>query len=119
MSVIPFSLDVSVALPQGKPVERKEGGSEHLNLHLLAPGRGGEEERKTEERQQEEVTKPALNVLESSLEFSQDQETGLTIVKMYDRENGNVILQLPPEETLAFLRRVAEDKKGVLVSKKL
>jgi uncharacterized FlaG/YvyC family protein len=53
------------------------------------------------------------------LEFSQDKETGLTIIRMYDRESGKLIRQLPPEETLTFLRRLAEDKKGVLVSKKL
>jgi uncharacterized FlaG/YvyC family protein len=38
---------------------------------------------------------------------------------MYDRETGKLVRQLPPEETLTFLRQLAEDKKGILVSKKL
>lgn len=60
-----------------------------------------------------------INLLGSGLEFDQDRETGLTIIKMYDRETGKMVRQLPPEETLAFLRRLAENQKGVLVSKKL
>jgi uncharacterized FlaG/YvyC family protein len=38
---------------------------------------------------------------------------------MYDRETGKLVRQLPPEETLNFLRQLAENQKGVLVSKKL
>lgn len=119
MSVTPLSLDVSAPLAQGKPVEKREGGNENVNLRAVLPGKRPEEKEKSEEVQQEEAPKPVINVLDPGLEFTLDQETGLTIVRMYDRESGELIRQLPPEETLAFLRRLAEDKKGVLVSKKL
>jgi flagellar protein FlaG len=82
---------------------------------------GVAEERKEEKVQRADPQKSVTNVnlLDSGLEFSQDQDTGLTVIKMYDRQTGQMIRQLPPEETLAFLRRLADDKKGVLVSRKL
>jgi uncharacterized FlaG/YvyC family protein len=122
MTITSLSLDVSAPLTHVRPVEKKDGGSEDRSVGVLTPGQRKEHE----EVQQKEGTlngeeaQPTINVLESALGFSQDPETGVLVVKMYDRTNGELVRQLPPEETLALLRRLAEDdKKGVFVSKRL
>ena len=120
MSATPLILDVSTALVRVNMVNKREGGDIQLHSQSMVreEGKDGKEENKV---QREDSTKSITNVnlLSSGLEFSQDQETGLTIIKMYDRETGKLVRQLPPEETLTFLRQLAEDKKGVLVSRKL
>src|SRR5262245_4822430 len=119
MSITSLSFDVSTPLTHVRPVERKDGGGKDLNAAVLALGQRKEEvEEKKEGSVESEESKPVINLLESALEFSQDQETGVLVVKMYNRTSGELIRQLPPEETLALLRRLAkEDKKGILVSK--
>lgn len=124
MSVTPLSSDVGLPLVQGKlaeRVEKKEGGGRSLNVQAAAGKKKPEDEKVTEEASQEKIATPTVNLLDSGLEFSVDKDTGLTVIKMYDRGNGKMIRQLPPEETLNFLRKLAEqeDKKGMLLSKKL
>lgn len=124
MSVTLLTPDVGAPLLQGKPserMERKEGSEGKLGLQKIAENKEVDEEKKAEDANQQKAEKPAVNLLDSGLEFSVDQKTGLTVIKMYDRSNGKMVRQLPPEETLDFLRRLAEqeDKKGILVSRKL
>jgi len=119
MTMSPLGLDVSAPLALGRLVEKKEGGSESVNPAAILPGKAKEEIEPQEEVPQEEAAAPIINLLLSGLEFSQDQDTGQIIVKMYDRESGELIRQIPAEETLAFLHRLTEGKKGVLVSRKL
>lgn len=119
MSMSPLGLEVSAPLALGRPIERREGGSESVNLAAVVPGKMKEEREGQEEVQQEEAAVPTINLLLSDLEFSQDQDTGQIIVRMYNRESGELIRQIPAEETLAFLHRLTAGKKGVLVSRKL
>jgi flagellar protein FlaG len=124
MSVTPLSFDVGAPLTQGKPVERierEDRNSGQLGFQKNVDSKEIGEEKKTEAANQPKAEKPAVNLLDSGLEFSVDQETGLTVIKMYDRGNGKMVRQLPPEETLDFLRQLAEqeDKKGILISRKL
>ena len=124
MSVAPLSSDVGALLTQGKPaerVERKHESSGKPDLQKVIDNKELDEEKKAEAINQSRVEKPTVNLLDSGIEFSVDQETGLTVIKMYDRGNGKMVRQLPPEETLDFLRNLAEqeDKKGILVSRKL
>jgi flagellar protein FlaG len=124
MSVTPLSSDVGAPLTQGKPIARvewKDGNSGKLGFQKTVDNKEVSEEKKKEEANQPKAEKPTINLLDSGLEFSVDQETGLTVIKMYDRANGKMVRQLPPEETLNFLRKLAEqeDKKGILVSRKL
>lgn len=126
MSVTPLSFDIGAPLAKGKPaerVERKEGDGGKLSFQALTENKSklGEERKSLEATLQEKAEKPAVNLVDSGLEFSVDQETGLTVIKMYDPNNGKMIRQIPAEETLSFLRRLAEqeDKKGLLVSRKL
>jgi len=124
MSVTPLALDVGAPLTQGKSVERverKDGSNGKLGFQKTVDNKEIDEEKKTENANQPKTEKPVVNLLDPGLEFSVDQETGLTVIKMYDRGNGEMVRQLPPEETLDFLRKLAEqeDKKGILVSRKL
>ncbi len=59
------------------------------------------------------------------LAFSVNEETGITVVKVIDRETHEVIRQIPPEEVLAIAEQIqsilAKDGKGpegVLVQEK-
>jgi flagellar protein FlaG len=124
MSVIPLSSDVGAPLTQGKPierVERKDGNSGTLGFRKTVDNKEVNEEQKKDEANQPKAEKPTGNLLDSGLEFSVDQETGLTVIKMYDRANGKMVRQLPPKETLDFLQKLAEqeDKKGLLISRRL
>ena len=125
MNVAPLSFDVGSfpaarSLPERVSTEAK--GGDKLSLHLqsrMKPGR--DEEEKHTAVQREKTEQIPENLLDSGLEFSVDQETGQTIIKIYDRTTGEVVRQLPAEETLEFLKRLAaqDERKGVLVSKKL
>lgn len=62
---------------------------------------------------------PVINGLGLGLEFSTDGETGVKIIKVYDRETGEVIRQIPPEELVDFLRQFQKNGElsaGLLVS---
>jgi flagellar protein FlaG len=120
MSATPLAFDVSTPLARGNVANRREGGDVQAHFQTV-PAKEVEGGRKEEKVQPHDPPKSVtnINLLSSGLEFAQDQETGLTVVKMYDRETGKLVRQLPPEETLTFLRQLAEDKKGVLVSRKL
>jgi uncharacterized FlaG/YvyC family protein len=63
--------------------------------------------------------------IQRSLEFSVDEESGRTVVKVMDTKTDEVIRQIPPEEVLRILRNIAasgEDgersSQGFLVQEK-
>lgn len=53
----------------------------------------------------------------SSLQFSIDEETGTTVVKIVDTETHNVIRQIPAEEILAIARSL-DKMAGLLLKQK-
>ena len=55
-----------------------------------------------------------LNALRQGLEFSVDDETGTTVVRVVDAETGETIRQIPSEEVLAISRSL-ERLQGVLL----
>lgn len=52
--------------------------------------------------------------MKRDIEFSVDQESNRTIIRVRDTETGEVIRQLPPEEILRIAERLAE-AEGLLV----
>ena len=46
-------------------------------------------------------------MLHSGPEFVQGEETGQTIIEIYDRESGAFIRRIPPEDSLTFLEQPA------------
>lgn len=59
----------------------------------------------------------AASTLNSSLNFSVDNDTGKTIVKVMDSETKEVLKQIPSEEMVAIAKAV-DKLKGLLVHQK-
>ena len=67
----------------------------------------------------EELVKPVQQVNEVlrryGVEFQLSEDSGRTIIRLIDRENGELIRQIPPEEALNAAQRL-EEVKGRLFS---
>jgi flagellar protein FlaG len=68
-------------------------------------------------RQAVEATNTALKVISSDLEFTIDDSTGKTVVRVIDSSTQQVIRQFPSEEMLAIARGV-DRLQGVLLKGK-
>ena len=51
----------------------------------------------------------------TSLEFTVDQSTKTTVVKIVDKDSGEVIRQIPSDAALAIAESIGEFQKGLLV----
>ncbi len=49
-----------------------------------------------------------INLSTSRLSFSQDQDTGETIINIVDNNTGDVIKQIPPDDILTLKKRMGE-----------
>ena len=69
--------------------------------------------------QREELVKPIQQINEVlrryGVEFQLSEDSGRTIIRLIDRENGELIRQIPPEEALNAAQRL-EEVKGRLFS---
>ncbi len=65
-----------------------------------------------------EVDPRIANNLNLKLQFSIEQGTGKTVIRIVDGESGKVIRQVPPEELLRVMK-VLRDLKGSLVNQRL
>ncbi|MEA3259064.1 MAG: flagellar protein FlaG [Pseudomonadota bacterium] len=67
----------------------------------------------------EELVKPVQQINEVlrryGVEFQLSEDSGRTIIRLIDRENGELIRQIPPEEALNAAQRL-EEVKGRLFS---
>lgn len=53
--------------------------------------------------------------LQRSLEFSVDEASGRTVIKVVDKETKEVIRQIPEEDVLALAARLEDAQSGMLV----
>ncbi|WP_324780800.1 flagellar protein FlaG [Thiobacillus sedimenti] len=60
----------------------------------------------------------ALQASNRSLEFTVDDDTHRTVVKMVDTSTGEVLRQFPSEETLAISRGIEQFQQGLLLKHK-
>ncbi len=60
----------------------------------------------------------AMRQSNRALEFSVDEESERLVVKLTDGETGEVIRQIPSDETLAISRYIADVQQGLLLSQK-
>ncbi|MBA1146971.1 flagellar protein FlaG [Ectothiorhodospiraceae bacterium WFHF3C12] len=60
-----------------------------------------------------EKVKDFVQVVSRDLEFSVDEETGRTIIRVYDSESGSLIRQIPPEELLDLAENL-DQARGIL-----
>jgi len=66
-------------------------------------------ERSAEEiRRDIEAINEQLTVLNQSLQFSIDAETRDVVVKIVDKDSGEVVKQIPPEEVMNLRKRLRE-----------
>lgn len=59
-----------------------------------------------------------LKQMNKNLEFSVDEATKQTVVRMVDTESGEVIRQFPSEEALGIAQSIEQMKQGVLFKQK-
>jgi len=60
----------------------------------------------------------AMRQSSRNLEFSVDESTNRVVVRMTDATTGEVIRQIPSEETLAIARAIGDFQQGLLLSQK-
>jgi flagellar protein FlaG len=59
-----------------------------------------------------------INLSTSRLSFSQDKDTGDTVINIIDNKSGDVIRQIPPDEILELKKRIGEIQ-GLLLDRKV
>lgn len=69
--------------------------------------------------QREELVKPIQQINEVlrryGVEFQLSEDSGRTVIRLIDRDNGELIRQIPPEEALNAAQRL-EEMKGRLLN---
>lgn len=60
----------------------------------------------------------ALKQSNNNLEFSVDNDSKKTVVKLVDKETGDVVRQFPSNEVLAIARSIDRIQQGLLLSRK-
>jgi flagellar protein FlaG len=95
------SLPKSKAAPADQPSVAAKGApsAEHLQRMLEKANR-------------------AMDKVNSSLEFSVDDTTNKTVIKVTEANSGKLIMQFPSEEMLSITRAIDHAQKGVLVKEK-
>lgn len=63
-----------------------------------------------EVRQAVEQLNRYIQTVQRNLQFSVDQDSGATVVKVIDAKTDTVIRQIPSEESLKLARQLVEDK---------
>jgi len=85
------------------------------------------EEKNVEDGQEDvQVSQDLLNELEHNintihnigLEFSMHEESGRTLIKVVEKDTGDLIKQIPPEEVLELIARMG-DVLGILFDKRV
>lgn len=100
----------------------------HLTSEKSVQGRALEPHEKTAEVVHEaanqkkvlevQVPRVLVNGQGLSLRFRTDDVAGLRVIEVVDRESGDVVRQIPPEEIVDFIRSL-EKNKGNFVSRRL
>lgn len=91
--------------------ERKERVG-HSKQSPPAPAERSDHEQ--ERARAERLVEPVINGVGVRIEFVLDEPTGRTIIRLYDKDSGELIRQIPPEEIMAFVRRFAQGKGSLL-----
>lgn len=99
------------AAPVG-PAGRVGGGAApQAAVTPVAPQQAASEQLK---KAVEEINR-AMRQSSRNLEFSVDDATSRVVVRLTDTETGEVIRQIPTEETLAIARSIGEFQQGLLL----
>lgn len=94
------------------PIRREEDAVKNITSTQASSDTASQQEQRLEDvvNDVNEFIKPINN----SLQFSIDEESGTTVVKVIDAETDEVIKQIPSEEMLALAKAIGQ-LKGLLV----
>lgn len=96
-----------------RPAHAKPAGNATAEAEATPPAAGEKLSRQDTEKLVKDLN-AALQGINVGLEFSQDEESGRTIIKVIDRETKETLRQFPSEEALA-ISRTLDKLKGVLI----
>ncbi|MDG3088785.1 flagellar protein FlaG [Vibrio hannami] len=98
-------------------VQRKEVVDKPNPLEKLVKERN--EQNKQELEKMMETMNDFVNSINKGLSFRVDEEAGREVVTIYEASTGDVIRQIPDEEMLIILRRLAARNSGLFVEEKV
>ncbi len=95
------AVNTQPAVAQKAPVTKAEPAASNADVQQAA----------------DKINKALRNLVSSNLEFSVDQDSGQTIVRVVDIETKDVIRQIPNEETVAIAKSL-DKLQGLLIQQK-
>ncbi|WP_375750906.1 flagellar protein FlaG [Vibrio sp. HN007] len=111
------STQTTTQVQEPEKVQRKEVVDKPNPLEKLVKERN--EQNKQELEKMMETMNDFVNSINKGLSFRVDQEAGREVVTIYEASTGDVIRQIPDEEMLIILRRLAARNSGLFVEEKV
>lgn len=110
--------EVTVSAKQASLQKQEEPRGQRGRNGVLdsAAGAGGREERQARIERIAEAMDNYVKSIQRDLDIRIDRETGTVMVKVLNRETGEVIREIPPEELLNLASKM-EEVAGVLLNK--
>ncbi len=102
------------------PVEKPNDAERELSVQAAIEMAESRQELNKEEREKMvEQMNEFVSAMNKGVAFRVDEESGRDVVTIYEATTGDVIRQIPDEEMLVVLRRLAEHtaNRGLLVEK--
>ena len=103
--------------PTATPVKGKPEVEHRQNLPASGESVPPNEQKQSADRADIEQAVTRLNdhvqLVRRDLQFSIDDDTGKTIVKVLDSESGDLIRQIPSEELIAIAQAIADNLEAV------
>ncbi len=122
--------NISNLRKEGRPVERSEKLTGQVSLQrkkienesMEAEAERSRERQLSEDRREKLVEEVSefVNSISKELSFRIDEESGQSVVTVYEASTGDIIRQIPEEEMLEVLRRLSrqqDSKSGLLMTK--
>jgi len=105
---LPPTMKRQTASTDGVVEFRPLGSGEDMTQEQQAYQKGALEQNKEQLEELVEGIQAATKVMQRNLNFSIDDSTGLTVIKVTDGVSGDVIRQMPTEDALRLAERLDE-----------
>ena len=107
----------SVVASPNAPEEEKRT-STPVELPKVAVKEASAAEKEEQVKEAAEKINEFIEAMTHDLSFSVDKDTNRTVVKVLERESGDVIRQIPAEEVLK-IAKVLDELKGLIIREKV
>lgn len=107
----------SVVVSPNAPEEEKRP-STPVELPKVAVKEASAAEREEQVKEAAEKINEFIETMTHDLSFSVDKDTNRTVVKVLERESGDVIRQIPADEVLK-IAKVLDELKGLIIREKV